>query len=99
MSKNKQGSGFFTKATVVILLALLLRSYWESFQFNPVWIYPYLMLYSPFRNETYEAWQKYAPINTKIVYNSMAIPEIQAKGENFDCIVSIKDIFWLMFIN
>ena len=81
MAKS-QSSSLITKALIVFVLAYVVRMYWEANQFNPVHIIPYLMMYTPYRNETYAAWQKYAPVNTKIIHHSLPIPEIQAEGKS-----------------
>lgn len=43
-------------------------------------LYPWLLLYTPFREEQLRAWQKFAPIDHSIVYPIRHIPEIYAKG-------------------
>lgn len=46
-------------------------------------IYPWLLLWTPYREETLAAWQKYAPINHAIKYPPRPIPEIRAEGAQF----------------
>lgn len=59
-------------------------------------LYPWLLLWTPFREETMKAWRKYAPINNAIVYPLRPIPEIQAVG-----IISFLSViyFFISFLN
>lgn len=46
-------------------------------------IYPWVLLWTPFREETLAAWKRYAPINHAITYPPRPIPEIKAEGIYF----------------
>jgi hypothetical protein len=43
-------------------------------------IYPWILLWTPFREETLAAWKRFAPINHAIKYPPRPIPEIRAEG-------------------
>lgn len=49
-------------------------------EFDYKWVYPYLLLFTPFREATATAWETYGKINTKILRPSSPIPEILAEG-------------------
>ena len=73
---TKKSFNFFP-VLVISLLSIIIFQTQNLFQ-----CYPWLLLWTPFREETMKAWREYAPINSAIIYPLRPIPEIQAKGEN-----------------
>jgi hypothetical protein len=83
---------------IAAILAILVyfisyTQYYHEFSF--LTFYPYVLLLTPFREKTLQAWQVYAPIEKKIIRTPQQIPEILAKG--FYLIRSI--FFFLIFFN
>lgn len=75
MTTSKKAPINFFRVFFFGLLGVLLYSkkYFMSF-------YPWILLWTPYREDTMKAWRKYAPINHNITYPLSPIPEIQAKG-------------------
>lgn len=62
-----------------VLLAIVFKLMLGN-EFETQWIYPYLLLFSPFRETTLAAWQTYSKINTKVLRPASPIPEILYSG-------------------
>ena len=66
----------------VIFVAVYVKLQVDLTHFKLVWLYPYALLWTGYRDENLAAWLKYAPVNRDIIYHPSPIPEIQAKGDD-----------------
>ena len=65
-------------------------------------LYPYMLLLTKYREENVRAWEKYAQVNTAVIYPPRPIPEISASGGHlsrgwislFILIIFIQTILW-----
>lgn len=71
-----------SRRAVVVSVALgLLAAYvHQHFGSSIAWVYPFLLLWTKYRNETLAAWESLVHINKNIVYPPTPIPEIHAAG-------------------
>lgn len=77
MVKGKSWKQYF-RAIFWAILAIFLA---QRFNLQIIrQIYPWILLWTPYREETLAAWKKYAPIDHSIRYPPRPIPEIQAEG-------------------
>jgi hypothetical protein len=96
---EKQGrtkkSGLKSVHLVLAFLAIYFSAsvYYSEFKFQ--WIYPFVLLFTPFRSLADEAWSKYGSVDKRVVYPPKPIPEIQAKGNflNFNFAFHFKVIY------
>jgi hypothetical protein len=79
MAKEKaKSSGGILRAIIFVLVAVFLAN--RTSLDNLKQIYPWILLWTPFREETLAAWKRFAPINHAITYPPRPIPEIRAEG-------------------
>ena len=64
----------------IVAIAFLVYALLDASVFELHWVYPFALLALGYRNETLQAWSKYANVNTFIIYNPTPVPEIQSKG-------------------
>lgn len=83
--------GFLNLSIVVVFLAFLAKFHFNEFELS--WVYPYALLFTPFRNQTLDAWKQYSNVKNNIYRQPIHIPEIFAADYNYEVLRTATNNF------
>ena len=93
MSSKKTSTIGVILAVIGVLIACL-PAYWTLLAANPLsFMYPNLLLFTPYREEARALWNKLVKIDESIEYDHPHVPIIQAKDYTFESLRRATDNF------